>query len=97
MLQIASQSAWSWEQTNIDFYQVVSLTRKTVAIQSIRQRLVRQVGWASEEVEAVPGALFGKSFRRKVNDFGYGPSIRITSYKIADVWDGTPRRASHHA
>ena len=42
--------SWGWEQTNIDFYQVVEVGTKSVKIRSIGQNMVRATGWASELV-----------------------------------------------
>lgn len=95
-------TSWGWEQTNIDFYQVIRVTPKSVIVQRIMSRMVREVGWAMREVEAIPDSLYGKPFRRKVTivrvtDPEGTPYIGITSYKVAGLWDGKPCTATYYA
>lgn len=87
---------WGWEQTNIDFYQVVHVTPRTVVVQPIQSSIVRQVGWAAEEVEPVPDSTFGPRLRRTVTDDPDAPFIGITSYKIAELWNGKPCVATYY-
>ncbi|HOI84021.1 MAG TPA: hypothetical protein PKW30_06900, partial [Campylobacterales bacterium] len=42
--------SWGYEQTNINFYQVVAIKGKsTLIIREIAKHSVRQTGWASDE------------------------------------------------
>lgn len=72
-------SSWGYDQTNIDFYQVVEVIgAHTVKIEKIGGQTVRSTGWASEIVKANPEhrtgefktARAGADNSVKVLDFG---------------------------
>lgn len=42
--------SWGYEQTNIDFFQIVEVGKKSVKIRKIAQKLVREAGWLCEYV-----------------------------------------------
>ena len=44
-------SSWGYDQTNIDFYQVVRATDKTVWLQQLEKEVVEQTGWAHYAVK----------------------------------------------
>ena len=44
-------SSWGYDQTNIDFYQVVRATDKTVWLQQLEKEVVDQTGWAHYAVK----------------------------------------------
>ena len=47
--------SWGWEQTNVEYYQVVKRSGQTVTIAQIAQELVEQTGWLSERVRPAIG------------------------------------------
>lgn len=86
-------SSWGYDQTNIDFYEVVKRTAKTVEVRPIRRK-VQPKGWCQDIVEPLPGSFSGEAFRRKIKDFsrdGNDPFIDINSFAFAHVWDGKPK------
>ena len=90
-LQVGSilVSSWGYEQTNVDFYEVVKLLGPTmVAIREIDKKVVKQ-GGPSDEVVPVPGAFTGETLRKKV---GNSNRLRLTSFSSASPWDGKPER-----
>lgn len=84
-------SSWGYEQTNIDYYEVVAVRGKAVAIREIESRIVSDSGY-SHKVVPVPGRYTGPAIK-KIPSSGYQgrPMIRLTSYSIAQLWDGVPK------
>ena len=90
-------NSWGYDQTNIDFYQVVSVTEKTVSIRAIR----------AEEAENDYSMMTGKKSALKDNFFG--DIIRKTPFFFmgrwclnfkhggGGLWDGKPMRYSWYA
>jgi len=94
-------NSWGYDQTNIDYYQVVKKSKKTIKIRAI----------SSEVVE--DGFMQGQS-KPKINDF-VGEELQKTPYEYTDdsclsgrvyltstygsmqKWDGTPQRCSWYA
>jgi hypothetical protein len=80
-------SSWGYDQTNIDFYEVVQLVgSKMVAVRKIEQEIVKSNG-PSDEVMPVPGSYKGPVLRKKV---GSSNQIGISSYSSASPWGGKP-------
>jgi hypothetical protein len=92
------ECSWGYEQTNIDFYEVVKVTKASVVLRKIASECVRETGWASAEVVPVPGKYVGKEFRRRFSCDGRGRvSCRIESYSWATTWDGKPAHQTSYA
>ena len=54
--------SWGWEQTNIDFYQVVvKKGSASVAVRPINHETVEETSWASENCRAVPNSFCGEA------------------------------------
>ena len=79
-------SSWGYDQTNIDYYQVIERTAKMATIQKIgKERL--DSGYPSEDkVMPVKDAFVGKPKKKKVGTYG----ITISSFQTASLWDGKP-------
>ena len=90
------RASWGYDQTNIDYYEVVSRTAKTVQLRPIAKRLVRATGDMSELVEPIPGKYIGSAFRRKVHT-EHRDAVQIDSVSAAYPWDGTPDHQTHWA
>ena len=84
-------SSWGYDQTNIDFYEVVAVSGKAVAIREIGSRVVSDDG-LHEKVVPMRGKYTGPVLK-KIPSKGYGgkPSIRLNSYSFAYPWDGKPK------
>lgn len=80
-------SSWGYDQTNIDFYEVVGVLPKAVVIREIASRIDHEERGA-EYVVPVPGKYTGPAMRKLVRQ---GNSVRIESYASASLWDGRPR------
>ena len=59
-------ASWGYDQTNIDFVQVVevSKTGKTVKVRRMNQKILEHTGFMSENV--VPNEMYGTPFRLNV-------------------------------
>jgi hypothetical protein len=80
-------SSWGYDQTNVDFYEVVGVTPsgKSVRIVPIGKEVVLDRG-PYTEVKAVPGSASpdAKPVTKRVRESGYGGVvIKITSYSSA--------------
>ena len=94
-------SLWGYDQTNVSFYLVTRATTTTVTIQPIESERIELgdchdlvVPRSSNDPHA-PYFFSGEPIRRKVQDYGYGPSVRRANYRGAGncyVWDGTPKQ-----
>jgi hypothetical protein len=86
--------SWGYEQTNVDFYQVVGLTPKSVRLRKLKKNQQWRLcaitgepdhtagGWALPERNAFDGLEF---MRRVGND---GESVKLSDYQTATLWDG---------
>lgn len=83
-------SDWGYEQTNIDFYEVVKATEKTVTVRKIESRKTH-TGDMTGTAEPEPGAFKGEPMRRKVLEFSGIEIISICSYANARPYDGKPK------
>lgn len=98
-------ASWGYEQTNIDYFEVVAKESTLLTIRKIAQTYEYD-GWASGVTEPVPGAFerytlwadesneAGK--RCKIDKYGY---VKVTKDGVvsAKKWDGKPRRFSEYA
>ena len=76
-------SSWGYDQTNVDFYEVVKVAATTVTL--------------IPTAMPIPGSGKGKAFRRRIIDCFDVPACRITSYATARLWDGKAREGSSYA
>jgi hypothetical protein len=82
-------SSWGYDQTNIDFYEVLKVTKSMAIIHRIDSRIVRR-DIPYDYVVPVPGKLSsrGKPLRKRVRPDGM---VGISSYASASPWDGKPK------
>lgn len=94
---------WGYDQTNVQFYQVVRATEKTVWVQEVMQTITETTSWGSENVVASiePKQTHlgwnedGQAIwevapitRHKIQSSAYGTYIKMNSYKYAYPWNG---------
>ena len=80
-------SSWGYDQTNVDFYQVVGRTAKTVQYIALGKTVADD---SSEGVYMVIPEKFrqpGKVYTAKIKGNGW----RISSFEFANPWDGKPK------
>lgn len=93
-------SSWGYDQTNIDFFQVVALKgAHQVVIRKIAGESVPGPGVApmSGYVTARPGEFIGEEMVKRVQFDGSGGYVSMSSYASAYPWDGRPRYESWYA
>jgi hypothetical protein len=91
------KSSWGYDQTNIDFYEVVKVANGWATIQQIGTMHKEPTGFMSEYVVPAADVKVGKPMRRKIKSFMSGDYVGITSYSGASVWSGQPLGQSHYA
>ena len=86
--------SWGYGQTNVDWYEIVEVKGKTVVIQEIAGKRTVE-GMDCGYSTPVVGGEGGKKMT-KIPQMGYDnePSIRITSYACARLWDGEKKYVS---
>ena len=92
------ESMWGYDQTNVDFYQVVKTTAATVTLRKLNTKTVDGDGWTGKVIPIKDD--FGKAepLRRKVKDGWNGePYVKIESYAFARPWDGKPSNYTAYA
>jgi hypothetical protein len=87
--------SWGYEQTNVDFFEVVGLTAKTVTLREVERR-VTENGFMCGTSVPVPGAYRGEPMRKKVGGTPDAPRVSM-DYGSARKWDGKPERCSWYA
>ena len=82
---------WGWEQTNVDFYQVVSTTAKTITIRRIMASNTEYDPYQmSGKKKAVPGCFHGEETLKKTPYFSMGEWRVNFEYGSGAKWDGEP-------
>lgn len=90
-------STWGYEQTNVNFYQVVKATAKTVTVREIRRSTEPGGAWGHYTAMPVKDAYCGEPMRRKIGHDSDRPSISISSFAYARLWDGKPIGGTSYA
>lgn len=82
-------SSWGYDQTNVDFYQVVKTTAKTLTLRQIEQKVVSGQGSPSEKVVPRPNKflLNKKPMNRRMSKYG---GVKIHDSANAYPWNGNP-------
>ena len=89
------RSSWGYEQTNVEYYQVVGVKGQMIELREIGQ-MREETGYLQGECAPVPGHFVGEPFSRRVSMSGGSPSVKIhqSSYAYlespAQVIPGVP-------
>ena len=97
-------TSWGYEQTNVNYFEVVEKHGQFVTVRPIVSRTVEDTGYMQRTVEAVPGCYLGKcalindeqSARYKVKGTKNNPRIDLTSFASAYIWNGKPNRETSY-
>lgn len=73
------RASWGYDQTNIDFYEVIAVNGKAVTIREIAQQK-QETGYMSGDCVPVPGNYTGKPMRKLVQA---GNCVKIESFAYA--------------
>lgn len=89
------EHSWGYGQTNIDFYEVVSITPKTVKVRKIAQDTTED-GFMSGHTVPVPGTFVEPEMRKLVRhaDWADGKPYLRFDYGWCGLWDGRPSACS---
>ena len=79
-------SSWGYDQTNIDFYEVVDVLAKSVVVRKIGEKVVKSSP-GSDYVVPAPGKFIGPAMRKRATKDNY---VRIDSVSSASPWNGKP-------
>lgn len=93
-------NSWGYDQTNVDFYQVVAVGNKTVRIAKIASQIVEGSGYSHGmacEVIAQPDKFIGEVVSKKVSKYGDSYTVTLNDRHSADLWDGKPEYMSWYA
>ena len=74
-------SSWGYEQTNVDFYEVVAVSKCMVTLHELAQ-VSTETDWARGRCIPQSGKYKGEPFRRKADKHG----VMIESYEFASKW-----------
>jgi len=89
-------NSWGWEQTNIDWYQVVKTTAHFVWLRRIAAD-VRETSFMSGPSVPKPGQFVSEEVtKHKASHGQYGGSIHF-KYGAGGKWDGRPMQCSWYA
>ena len=88
-------SSWGYEQTNIDFYVVVSRKNDFVILQEVGSHKIYDDNF-NDRGSCMPDVTtkIGDPFRKKINKYG---GVNLASYKWCGLWDGQPKGWSSYA
>lgn len=91
-------SSWGYDQTNVDFYQVIDIMGKcTVKIREIKQRIEEgsgmSHGMACNVLPVKDDFIDDEVFTKRIGKYG----IRFSSFQSASKWDGKPMYNSWYA
>lgn len=97
-------TSWGYEQTNVDYFEVVEKHGQFVTVRQIASRTVETTGWMQSMVEAVPGCYLSSSTlldgessaRRKVKGTAGRPCIDLKDFAQGVIWDGKPCHESSY-
>jgi hypothetical protein len=90
------ECSWGYDQTNVDFYEVINATKSFVTVQKIGTKETAEVGFMT--TYATPDTSIRKEIiRRKIKNYGSGEFVQPEYYSSASIWDGSPQLATHYA
>lgn len=100
-------NSWGYDQTNIDFYEVIRLTGQGVEVQPVASRVISDDGHGNERVVPMPGVVRDYDVILRIDRTDAKPSkvcrlkdgwngtptiVLQSGYHWAQKWDGTPKR-----
>ena len=82
-------SSWGYDQTNIDFYQIVKKTKSMITIHQIGKEYDANGTPEGYDDKVIPAKdyFIGKEMKKKIGAYG----ISINTYQSASLWDGQPK------
>lgn len=87
--------SWGYEQTNVNFYEVVELKGKTITVREIAQDRNHNHSFMSGTTMPVKGEFIGNEIKKVIQVRCYDGKIS-TSIKGMYTWDGKPKHYSSY-
>lgn len=81
------RSSWGYEQTNIDYYQVVAVKGQMVEVREIGQQR-EEDGYLCGKCIPAPGMFIGEPIKARLKAVGDRPAFKVASY--ADAYKMEP-------
>ncbi|MBK8009587.1 MAG: hypothetical protein IPK23_15045 [Rhizobiales bacterium] len=72
------RTCWGYDQTNVEFFELVALRGKTGVLRELKQERVEE-GWARGKCVPLPGEYICEPIRRQCREHGF----KISSCQIA--------------
>lgn len=93
--------SWGYDQTNIDFFQVIEVKPRSVVMRKISQIQTEVAGFMCEYVVANPDSFIGEPFSRPLKVSRDGKSIGVNAEMsrrgLLFEYHGQPKYQSHYA
>jgi len=86
-------TSWGWEQTNVEFYEIVAVSGSMVTLHEIAAHTT-ETGFMCGQTKPCPGRFIGEPFRRHANACN---RVKIHSSANASPWDGHAKYVSWYA
>lgn len=86
-------SSWGYDQTNVDFYEVIAVRGAVIDLQPIKSEK-HYTGDMTGKATPKRGEPAGDVLKSKRPRRGY---VRLTSYSSAGLWDGRPMSFTEYA
>jgi hypothetical protein len=85
-------SSWGYDQTNVEFYEVVRLTGASVVVREVAQQVERSSP-PQDYVVPVPGDYIGPEMTKRIQNGGPDGKhyFTVNSSASAWLWDGRPK------
>lgn len=95
-------ASWGYDQTNVNFYQVIKVRGSMVDLREIGHQVVTGTGGnMSANVTAVPNEFLrdaSKTITKRVSTYDNGKTVYLSfQHSNAHPWDGKPRYSSWYA
>ena len=89
-------NSWGYDQTNVDFYQVVSVEGKTVVVRAIA-KMAHDTGDMCGKCSAVKDSFIGEEIKKVVQiRVAYNSTEAHTYINRMSPWDGMPKYYSSY-
>lgn len=83
------RSSWGYDQTNVDYYQVLSVSNKTATFCKIA-RLAESNGYLQGDCVPAPNQFIGKPFKKLIQKSSLESSAYIKIYSFANAYKIEP-------
>jgi hypothetical protein len=83
-------SSWGYDQTNVNWYEVVGVKGASINIQPVSST-VTESGEGYDHVAPVPGETYGRVRTKRPTRVGDIVTVKISSFAYAYLWEGNSK------